>query len=38
MFDRIAVAVTWTWIIGMFLGIAFMAVAVVYATVMAMIG
>jgi hypothetical protein len=38
MFDRIAVAVTWTWIVGMFLGIAFMAGAVVYAMVMAMIG
>jgi hypothetical protein len=38
MFDRIAVAVTWTWIVGMFLGIAFMAVAVIYAAVSSMIG
>ena len=38
MFDRITVAVTWIWIIGMFLGIAFMAVAVIYAAVSSMIG
>lgn len=38
MFDRIAAMVTWTGLASIFLGIVFMAGAVLYAAVAAMIG
>ena len=38
MFDRIAAVVTWTGLGSIFLGILFMALAVLYAIVTAMIG